>query len=326
MAWTLGRRGSTRDKVAIEEIVDELRRASVSFDSHVLRDQLEQACANELVVREGDRFRFESPWLAEWLAISNDGKPVPIESKSDPNLVLNRYRTTERISHWGQAEVWKRVDVHKTHGTVILKITQRIGMAVPVSCKERRNISAESATLRLLRALTRVATISAATVIVLEYVNGENLRDLLRSGSNHAAKLVGAAGDLTTQVDFIEQIVAGLAACHAANVIHKDVKPANIVAQRTAASGSLKLWILVSRRQVPHPAHRRGRLAPLLEIWRQAMIRRRAPLKRSPIRRKCTMRSVSWRSGRLTSHDTDPALQGCQPMLECRSVSCKGDC
>jgi hypothetical protein len=234
LAWTLGRRGSARDKVALIEIEGELQRAGVPFDAHVLTDQLEQATANELLVKEGDRYRFESPWLSEWLAISNGGNPVPIESKTDPNLVLNRYRTIERFSHWGQAEVWKAVDIHKIHGTVILKIypSSWDGSSGVVQ-REAEHLSR----IRhpgVVACLNRGRDEQRGDVIVLEYVDGENLRDLLRSGSNHAAKLIGPNGDLTTQVEFLEQIIAGLAACHAANIVHKDIKPANIVAQSSA--------------------------------------------------------------------------------------------
>jgi eukaryotic-like serine/threonine-protein kinase len=234
LAWTLGRRSTARDKVAVEEIGDELRRAGIPCDNHVLRDYIERLTAGELLVREGDRYRFESPWLGEWLTISNGGHPVPIAGKSDPNLVLNRYRIIASLPHKGQAEVWKAQDIQNIHGTVILKVYPSTWDGSSIIVQRESEHLSRIRHPAVVTCLNRGRDEHRGDVVVLQYVSGENLQDLMRSGSNHAARLIGPAGDLATQIEFIEHIVEGLAECHAMNVVHKDIKPANIMAQNSA--------------------------------------------------------------------------------------------
>jgi hypothetical protein len=230
LAWTLGRRGSSRDKVAVMEIEEELRRMNISVDSQVLAAHIERATQCELLVQEGDRYRFESPWLGEWLTISNGGQPVPIESMRDPNLVLNRYRITKQIAHHGISEVWEAVDTQNAQGSVVLKIYPSKGDT------NSGVVERESANLSRIRHKAVVACLNRGyddqrgSVVVLQYAKGETLQDLIRDKSHHSSRLIGPRGDLPAQVEFIEDIAAGLAECHAAGVVHKDIKPSNIIA------------------------------------------------------------------------------------------------
>jgi serine/threonine protein kinase len=234
LAWTLGRRGSSRDKVAIKEIEAELRRMDIAVDSRVLADQIERAAASELLVQEGDRFRFESPWLGEWLTISNGGQPIPIESLIDPDLVLNRYHITKAIAHSGIAQVWLASDTQKSQGTVILKIYSSNGdMNSGVVQRESENLSRIKHPA-VVGCLNCGRDDQRGDVVVLEYVTGETLERLIQNAAHHSSGLIGITGDLTTQVEFIEQITAGLADCHAVGVVHKDIKPSNIIAQCSA--------------------------------------------------------------------------------------------
>lgn len=236
LAWTINRRGSSRDKVAIKEIEDELRRASIPVDSGVLAKHIERAATNELLVREGDRYRFESPWLGQWLTTSNDGQPLPIESPTDPNLVLNRYRLTKAMAHHGLAEVWQAIDMQKIQGSVILKIYPSRGdITSGIVQRESENLS-HIRHPAVVSCLNRGPDEQRGDVVVLEFVPGETLEQLLQNNSHHASRLVGPDGDLATQIEFVEQIAAGLAACHAVGIAHKDIKPANIIAQRSAGT------------------------------------------------------------------------------------------
>lgn len=66
--------------------------------------------------------------------------------------------------------------------------------------------------------------------IVMQYVDGTNLKDLLqREGRFEPAKAV----------DIIQQVLLALAAAHSHHLIHRDVKPQNILIQ--AADGAVKL-------------------------------------------------------------------------------------
>jgi len=234
LAWTLGRRGSSRDKVAIKEIEAELRRVDIAVDSRVLADQIERAAASELLVQEGDRFRFESPWLGEWLTASNDGQPISIESLEDPDLVLNRYHITKTIAHSGIAEVFRALDTQKSQGPVILKVySSNVDTNSGVVQRESEHLS-RIRHPAVVRCLNCGRDDRRGDVVVLEDVKGETLEYLIHNEAHHSSRLIGMTGDLTTQVEFIEQIAAGLADCHAVDIIHKDIKPSNIIAQCSA--------------------------------------------------------------------------------------------
>jgi serine/threonine-protein kinase len=59
--------------------------------------------------------------------------------------------------------------------------------------------------------------------LVLEYVEGETLRELIRSGPIAPARVVAIA----------RQLASALSACHAAGVLHRDIKPRNIMVDAT---------------------------------------------------------------------------------------------
>lgn len=64
--------------------------------------------------------------------------------------------------------------------------------------------------------------------IVMEFVPGATLQDVLRGGPLPPAEVVRLGG----------QMARGLAAAHAAKVIHQDIKPANL---KVTSSGELKI-------------------------------------------------------------------------------------
>jgi eukaryotic-like serine/threonine-protein kinase len=67
-----------------------------------------------------------------------------------------------------------------------------------------------------------------ALMIVMEYVAGETLAERIQNGAL-AADAVAAIG---------RQVAAGLAAAHAAGVVHGDLKPANLI---VTPSGTIKI-------------------------------------------------------------------------------------
>jgi len=68
--------------------------------------------------------------------------------------------------------------------------------------------------------------------LAMEYVEGENLRDWLQARG---------AMPLAMIVDVMKQVCAGLDAAHAASVIHRDIKPGNIVFSENGGELSVKV-------------------------------------------------------------------------------------
>src|SRR5690606_6789050 len=71
----------------------------------------------------------------------------------------------------------------------------------------------------IVRALTFVDNASQGTFLVMEYAEGEDLQRRIEQGPIPLAEAI----------DIVKQVLGALAAAHAANVVHRDVKPSNVI-------------------------------------------------------------------------------------------------
>jgi eukaryotic-like serine/threonine-protein kinase len=131
-------------------------------------------------------------------------------------LVLGRYRPLRPLGSGGSGSVWMARDEHNGLD-VALKIVPREGKA---HTRAEREASA-AARLRHPRCLRAYAFAgdSQNVYIAYEYVPGRTLRDRIRAGELDDAAIVEAA----------MQILDGLAHAHANGIIHRDVKPTNVL-------------------------------------------------------------------------------------------------
>jgi eukaryotic-like serine/threonine-protein kinase len=132
-----------------------------------------------------------------------------------------RYRVTGTLGHGGMASVYRAVD-EQLGREVAVKVF-RIG---PVDHGERARAESEIHTLAGLRSPALVTLYDAAlddadgdSYLVMELVPGSDLATRLREGTLDPATTarVGA------------QVADGLAAVHAQGIVHRDVKPANVL-------------------------------------------------------------------------------------------------
>jgi serine/threonine protein kinase len=237
LAHTRKMRGTGRNFIGSDEIFVELAAAGVPCDRQTLNKHLVSAAQNELVVQRGQRFSFSNGWLAEWLSVSES--LLPIKPEQDKELVLGRFRLVEFMDRGGQATVYEAQDTRASNRSVIVKIYPRT-QAVGVSSGVLREA-------QLLHSIEHTAVVQCiefgsdpekGDVIVLERVKGEKLRELLAKRPKHSNDLIGMEGNLKVQVKFIEQIGAALCECHRVGVVHKDLKPENLIVQSVAG-----LWL-----------------------------------------------------------------------------------
>ena len=131
-------------------------------------------------------------------------------------LVLDRYRPLRPLGSGGSGSVWLARD-ERTGLDVALKIIPREGKAA-----HRAEREAEAASrLRHERCLRAYGfgSDSGHVYIAYEYVGGRTLREAMRAGELRDGQAVEAAA----------QILDGLAHAHGRGIIHRDVKPSNVL-------------------------------------------------------------------------------------------------
>ncbi|MFE1292593.1 serine/threonine-protein kinase [Streptomyces sp. NPDC058751] len=139
-------------------------------------------------------------------------------------LVAGRYRLLARLGHGGMGTVWRAMD-ETVDREVAVKEPR-----VPESLPERERANAYERMRREARAAARldhpavvnvhdVAVVDGRPWIVMELVRGRSLGDALKEGTLGAreAARIGL------------EVLGALEAAHAAGVLHRDVKPDNVL-------------------------------------------------------------------------------------------------
>ncbi|GAA1451312.1 serine/threonine-protein kinase [Nocardiopsis tropica] len=147
-------------------------------------------------------------------------------SEADPGRVLaNRYRLDEVIGAGGMGRVWRGTDTLLDRPVAVKELT------TPPNLPAHEVDVLRTRMLREARSAAQLSHPSIITVfdvaeedgrpwIVMELVLGPSLGDLIRSDGALSAKRVADIG---------EQMAAGLAEAHARGIVHRDIKPGNVL-------------------------------------------------------------------------------------------------
>jgi serine/threonine-protein kinase len=149
------------------------------------------------------------------------------------SLIDGRYRVRGRVARGGMATVYTATD-ERLERTVALKIIHPAQAAEPHFVE--RFIEEAKTIARLTHpnvvAVYDQGTYNGLPYLVMEYVRGRTLREI-----------VTARRRLTPveALSILEQVLAGLAAAHRAGLVHRDVKPENVLVAEAPSGGTTNL-------------------------------------------------------------------------------------
>src|SRR5919109_4216185 len=141
------------------------------------------------------------------------------------HLVLGRYRPLRPLGSGGSGSVWLARD-EEAGREVALKVVPREGKA---GSRAEREVEAATRLRhpRCLRALA-LARDERHVYVAYPYVAGTTLREAFRAGELDEDGAVEAAA----------QVLEALAHAHRHGIVHRDVKPANVMLEERRSRGS----------------------------------------------------------------------------------------
>jgi serine/threonine-protein kinase len=187
--------------------------AKVCGDDGRLREEAERLLAAH--EREGDFI--EAPIFAE------TGGPTADDFNQSPvGRRIGPYQVISLLGRGGMGEVFLAEDA-RLERKVALKILPGAFTQSPDRLRrfEREAKAASALNHPNILTIHEIGETDGAHYIVSEFVEGETLRDQMRRGPM----------SLTAALDVARQVAGALAAAHAAGIVHRDVKPENVMAR-----------------------------------------------------------------------------------------------
>jgi eukaryotic-like serine/threonine-protein kinase len=143
------------------------------------------------------------------------------------DILPTRYRSAKRIAHGGMGEIYRATDSTLGRAVAVKVLAERYSRDEAV----RARFTREALAAARLSGEPHIVTIfdvgerSERPFIVMEYLSGGSLEQRLRTTG---AQAPGQA------LEWLEQAAQALDAAHRNGVIHRDVKPANLLLDRNA--------------------------------------------------------------------------------------------
>ena len=145
-------------------------------------------------------------------------------------VLIDRYRLDERIGVGGMGEVWQATDILLSR-PVAVKLLHMAQVSDPVSQQRFRTEAQITAALSHpnIAQVYDYGEQDGYSFLVMELITGESLSSIIKRNP-------GLDPDVT--LDVVDQAAQALAAAHAGGVVHRDIKPGNLL---VTEDGTVKL-------------------------------------------------------------------------------------
>ncbi|MFC9132517.1 protein kinase [Streptomyces sp. NPDC057099] len=144
-------------------------------------------------------------------------------------LLAGRYRVAGRLGRGGMGIVWKAVDEVLGREVAVKELRTYTDVAGPELAALRLRMQREARAAARVRhpgviAVHDIAEVDGRPLIVMELVDGPSLDDVLRERGTLDPREAAGIG---------AEVMDALSAAHRAGVLHRDVKPGNILLDRS---------------------------------------------------------------------------------------------
>lgn len=149
---------------------------------------------------------------------------------STKNMIANRYEVIQHIGQGGMADVFLAIDtILNRHVAVKILRADLSGDAVSILRFEREAQAATALAHPNIVEVYDVGDYKGHHYIVMEYVPGKTLKQIIRE----RGPLMNEEG-----IDIMKQLVSAIAEAHSRGIIHRDIKPQNVIVK---SDGSIKI-------------------------------------------------------------------------------------
>jgi tetratricopeptide (TPR) repeat protein len=162
-------------------------------------------------------------------SVGPESPPEPFGQKLPPgNLVGDRYEILSVLGSGGNATVYRSLD-REVRREVALKVLRPDRQTAGALSRFRREVAVarDASSPRLIR-IFEIGTAREGPYLTMEVLSGGSLKDRLREGPLPVPEAIRIGTG----------ILEGLAALHALAIVHRDIKPGNVL---FAADGEVKL-------------------------------------------------------------------------------------